>query len=287
MSARLVPRRTFGSVPWPRQLPVHVMLVAIAAVSSASCSSSSTSEMPTAPGLVKCQLSLSTPRQIAADGGIVTISITAAPECAWSVTAPVGWVSDVSPASGQGSGDVEFRAATNPTAATREGEIVVNETHVRVVQDAAPCRFAIAPDEQVLGVGASQGTVAISNNGCPWTAQSNDGWITITSATSGSGNGVVSYRVASNGGPARSGTLTIAGLTHTITQLDASTPPPPAPPAPPTPTPPTPPVPTPPSPSPSPTPQPPAPPTTPTPTPQPPSNGKGPKAPKPPKPPKK
>ena len=239
---------------------VRRIVFAFAVVSTVSCGTSSTTAVM-APTLVKCQLSLTQPAQIAADGGIGTISITAAPECAWSVTMPTGWVSDPSPASGQGSGKVEFRTASNPIASTREAEIVVNDARVRVVQDAAPCRFAIAPDDQLLPAGATDATVAVSTNGCAWSAQSNAGWIAITSGATSSSSGVVSFRVVSNSGRTRSGTLTIAGLTHTITQVDVSAPapPPPASPVPP---------------------QPPAPP------PPPPSGGKTPKPPKPPKPPK-
>ena len=54
---------------------------------------------------------------------------------------------------------------------------------------------------------------------CAWTAVSNTDWITVTSGTSGSGNGGVSYSVAANTGTAsRTGTLTIAGQTFTVTQ---------------------------------------------------------------------
>jgi uncharacterized protein (TIGR03437 family) len=54
--------------------------------------------------------------------------------------------------------------------------------------------------------------------GCNWTAASNEGWITITSGVSGSGNGTISFAVAANPGSARIGTLTIAGQTFTVTQ---------------------------------------------------------------------
>ncbi len=54
---------------------------------------------------------------------------------------------------------------------------------------------------------------------CPWTAQSNAAWVTITSGSSGSGNGTVGYTVAANSSSApRSGTLTIAGETFTVMQ---------------------------------------------------------------------
>ncbi len=59
-----------------------------------------------------------------------------------------------------------------------------------------------------------------TSGGCAWTAASNASWITITSGGSGSGNGTVNYTVAVNGtASARTGTLTIAGQTFTVTQV--------------------------------------------------------------------
>src|SRR5262249_23543430 len=47
---------------------------------------------------------------------------------------------------------------------------------------------------------------------------SNNSWITVTSASSGTGNTTVSYTVASNSSSARSGSITIAGISFNITQ---------------------------------------------------------------------
>jgi hypothetical protein len=63
------------------------------------------------------------------------------------------------------------------------------------------------------------GNVNVStSNGCSWSAGSNASWITITSGGSGTGDGTVRYLVAPNVGGARTGTLTIAGHTFTVTQ---------------------------------------------------------------------
>jgi Putative binding domain, N-terminal len=74
---------------------------------------------------------------------------------------------------------------------------------------------------------ASYGQVAVSApSGTAWTAVSNASWLTIVTGASGSGNGSVHFSVAANPGSAlRAGTLTIAGLTFTVTE--ASPPPPP------------------------------------------------------------
>lgn len=65
-------------------------------------------------------------------------------------------------------------------------------------------------------------TVLPSSSSCSWTAVSNHSWIAITSASGGSGAGAVGYSVAANGGPARTGTVTIGGKTFTITQQASS-----------------------------------------------------------------
>ena len=57
-----------------------------------------------------------------------------------------------------------------------------------------------------------------TTSACSWTASSNASWITITSGASGSGNGSLAYSFAANTGDSRTGTLTIAGQTYTVTQ---------------------------------------------------------------------
>ena len=77
---------------------------------------------------------------------------------------------------------------------------------------------APAVNAPTLGVPAGIADV-LTGSGCAWTATSNVGWITITSGASGTGGGQVTYSVTPNtSGATRTGTLTIAGQTFTITQ---------------------------------------------------------------------
>ena len=68
--------------------------------------------------------------------------------------------------------------------------------------------------------GTNSGTVPIFGTaGCAWTAASNAPWLTIASGSSGSANGSVSFSAAANSSVnSRTGTLTIAGQTFTVTQ---------------------------------------------------------------------
>jgi hypothetical protein len=47
--------------------------------------------------------------------------------------------------------------------------------------------------------------------GCSWTAVAQDGWIQITSSTTGTGSGVVSYRIGLGLLFSRSGRITFTG----------------------------------------------------------------------------
>jgi uncharacterized protein (TIGR03437 family) len=82
------------------------------------------------------------------------------------------------------------------------------------------CQYALSPASQLLSSGAASGSVGVlTSAGCPWSASSAAAHITITSGATGTGPGTVRYAVTANSTPAaRTGTLTIAGLTASITQ---------------------------------------------------------------------
>jgi Glucose / Sorbosone dehydrogenase len=104
------------------------------------------------------------------------------------------------------------------------GEIyVVNlgGTVSRIVSATPQCTYGITPTSQSFGPAGGTGSVAVTAPaGCGWTAVNNATWLTITGGASGSGNGTVSYSVGPYGGPPkkRNGSLTIAGLTFTVSQ---------------------------------------------------------------------
>lgn len=83
-----------------------------------------------------------------------------------------------------------------------------------------PCSYSIDPEfDDWPAQGGSGFTVGVTAaSGCAWTAVRNNSWITITSGSSGSGNGTVVYAVSVNKFGPRTGTMTIAGKTCTIYQ---------------------------------------------------------------------
>jgi len=90
---------------------------------------------------------------------------------------------------------------------------------------APPCSYSITPTSRSFGYSGGTGSVNVSaKSDCKWTAVSNAAWLIITSNSNGSGNGTVHYNVSQNSeNSGRTGTLTIADRTLTVTQQGIAT----------------------------------------------------------------
>ena len=92
-----------------------------------------------------------------------------------------------------------------------------------VITPGVSCSYSLAASSQAFTVNGGAGTATVNTRtGCGWSATSNATWISISAGASGAGNGTVSYTVAANPGAARTGTLTIAGQTYTVSQTGAT-----------------------------------------------------------------
>lgn len=84
-----------------------------------------------------------------------------------------------------------------------------------------PCSHRLSDTGKAFNADGGVGSVQVApvTGSCHWTATSNADWITLTSDSSGTGTGVISYSVASNAGSSeRTGTITIAGRSYAVTQ---------------------------------------------------------------------
>ncbi|RPJ02351.1 MAG: choice-of-anchor D domain-containing protein, partial [Deltaproteobacteria bacterium] len=93
----------------------------------------------------------------------------------------------------------------------------------------SPCAYSLSASSGEFDASGGEGSINVTSPaGCNWTAKSNNpDWIVITSGGSGSGNGTVAYSVAVNTGDSpRTGTMTIAGQTFTVTQSETEPGPP-------------------------------------------------------------
>jgi hypothetical protein len=141
------------------------------------------------------------------------------------VVSSVPWIT-VATAGGNGNGDARYVVATNSGGA-RTGTITAAGTTITVRQAAAPpaCAFGVSPQSESFGSNGGDGTARVEASGsnCAWTAQSTVPWISVRTGA-GSGDGNVRYTVAPNTGAARTGGLTVAGTSITVTQAAAPAP---------------------------------------------------------------
>jgi hypothetical protein len=110
------------------------------------------------------------------------------------------------------------------TGTSLSATILIAGVSVTVTQPATSgCAYAINPGGQAFVAAGGSGTINISAGaGCPWTAASTASWVTITGVGTGTGDGAATYQVAANSGAARSGVVTIAGLSFTVEEASAS-----------------------------------------------------------------
>ena len=124
--------------------------------------------------------------------------------------------------SSAGAGMVSVNVTANGGTDARTGTLTIAGQSVQVTQKAASvaCTYDIAPASAVFGKDAGSGRFAVTAAaGCPWTASTSDGWISLNAPASGGGNGEVLYSVARNtqlGG--RTGAIAVADRRFQVTQ---------------------------------------------------------------------
>jgi hypothetical protein len=150
-------------------------------------------------------------------GGSTTLTVSTGVGCPWTAASNVPWASVTQGSPGVGPGAVQI-AVDGTNGPARTGTVLVAGQVVTVTQSAG-CSFAVAPLAQSFGAQGGAGSATIESPvGCGWTASSDVPWITLSGATAGSGNGGITFTVAALTGPARSGTISVAGTQITVSQ---------------------------------------------------------------------
>ncbi len=179
--------------------------------------------------IVGCSYSISPASQVFdSSGGNGNVTVSAPGGCSWTASSNVAWIVILSDASGSGNGKVYFSVSSNGSTNLRTGTLTVAGQNFTVTQAGSPvgCSFTITPTRQSFGTIGGSNTVSVtaSSTGCSWVAISNVPWIIINSGASGGGNGSVGYTVAANAGTAsRTGTVSLAEQTLTVTQTGTAT----------------------------------------------------------------
>lgn len=98
--------------------------------------------------------------------------------------------------------------------------LLLTSAGLRVAFSSMAACASLSSTSAFFAVSGGEGSVRVTAPGpCIWPVQSNDGWISITSGDSGTGTDVMTFVVRGNfTGAARTGTITVDGLTFTVFQ---------------------------------------------------------------------
>lgn len=171
---------------------------------------------------VSCSFSISPGSQaVAVTGGSGTFGVTAPAGCSWSATSNDSWITATSGGDG-GAGTVSYSVAPN-TGAARTGTITVAGQTFTITQ--AGCSYSLAATTgTIVAKGGSSSVGVVTTTGCAWTVSTGANWITL-GTSGGNGSGAAAFTAAPN--PAttpRTGLITVAGQSYTLTQEAARKP---------------------------------------------------------------
>ena len=157
-----------------------------------------------------------------ASGGERQITVTAPDGCSWTAESRTSWIAIASGTTGSGSGTVRFRVGATD-GPERSGTLIVAGHPVTITQGQG-CTFAVSPTNINIGAPGGPSVIQVqSGSGCGWSAATETSWIALTQGASGNGSGPVQISIAANTGPARNGSLTVAGQSITVAQANGCT----------------------------------------------------------------
>lgn len=183
------------------------------------------------PGGIGCIATLNPARTTvpaAASSGSAELA-TSFPNCPWTAASNVSWARITPPLSGIGSTTIRYTTDANPSPTSRSGTLTIGGQPLTITQSGADCsRISLGESGQFFGAGGGIGSFEVTAPaGCNYTVTSESSFASFPpqSPSNRSGSSVVSYLVAANTQPSgRTGRLTIAGQTFTVTQAGAAAP---------------------------------------------------------------
>lgn len=150
--------------------------------------------------------------------------------CPWAAVANASWIQLGTTQATYGNQSVPFTILANGCVYTRSGTITLGQTigsvsqAVTITQAGSPNNLNISPGTALFGAGATFGKLTVNTgDGCQWNASPPDvNWLQFTGGSgSGTGTAPLTFSVAANPGPARTGHITIGTQVATITQSAA------------------------------------------------------------------
>ncbi len=160
-----------------------------------------------------------------AKGGSKTLKVEAfGTTCNWVAVSNDPFITITEGATGAGDGTVAYTVPGNTNTVPLTGTLTIANELFTVNQAAGGCTYSISPKSAKFKVIGGSKVIKIKPklSDCPWTAISNDSFITITGAASGVGTGAINFNVAANtNNTPLTGTITVGGVTFTVTEAAA------------------------------------------------------------------
>ena len=165
----------------------------------------------------------------ASGGAAGSFSVTSPPTCGITASTNAAWL-QVGYFGNPGQVYGNLQASPNFGASARSAIVTIADRSFTITQPGNyVCSYVVGSLAQPVGISGGDFSVSVTTaSGCNWTATANDSWLRIISVYPTTESGTVTVEVSpntgvlGNPGTPRTGTLTIAGQTFSITQAGAS-----------------------------------------------------------------
>ena len=177
------------------------------------------------PAQPTCTYTLSaTSMTMGAAGGAGSVTVTTASGCSWTGSSSASWITATGSTSASGPGTYTFNVAALSGTASRTGSLTVANQTVSVTQQGQSCAYTLQPASRTISAASATASFDVTTDAaCSWTVTATAPWLSVVAGASGSGNATVTYQAAANPDAApRTGSLTVGGQTHTVTQTGLS-----------------------------------------------------------------
>src|SRR5436189_6463456 len=95
-------------IRFPRRSTPALVYLAAWMLACAAGGCGSTVATSTGPSPAKCAVTVTAPDPVTASGATTTVAVATQPECAWSASSEAVWITGLTPASGQGSTQLQM-----------------------------------------------------------------------------------------------------------------------------------------------------------------------------------
>ena len=151
-----------------------------------------------------------------------SFAVTAPDHCQWTATSSVSWLVVSGGSPGQGNGTVVYAVDRNREGSSRTGTVAVGARTFTVTQlgETATCEYSVSPVQfdPCMSVPYNLTATVTTQQGCAWTANPDASWITLTEGHSGTGSGIISFRISDNWELPRQGNVMVRWPTPTAGQ---------------------------------------------------------------------